>query len=228
MSAFEMGDGSSAATLSRLAPVPLSHPHRDPCRFLHLALAVKFWIDQPPDVHAARPPITPCCQRAAAPPGGPILLHGHGTRERSVSGRIDPHGPVAFHHFRARRYRCVPCGRTCTVLPVDVLPHKHFSALTIALAFAFYGLEGRSLREVYEALNPTTIRGRDARGWDSVRRWLAIASALFTDVRPSPADFSSRQVAARAAMTIASRMPAATAAVAAIPSLLALAVCHPP
>lgn len=106
----------------------------------------------------------------------------------------------------------------------------HFSALSIALAFAFYGLEERSLRAVYEALNPTKIRGRDARGWDSLRRWLAIASVLFTDVRPSPKDFSSRQVAARAALTIASRRPAATAAtaVAAIPSLLALAVRHPP
>lgn len=103
----------------------------------------------------------------------------------------------------------------------------HFSALSIALAFAFYGIEERSLRDVYEALNPTTIRGRDARGWDSVRRWLAIATVLFTDVRPSPTDFSSRQVAARAAMTIASRRPATTA-VASIPSLLALAVCHPP
>jgi len=145
-----------------------------------------------------------------------------------VSGRIDPHGLVAFHHFRARRFRCVPCGRTCTVLPADVLPHKHFSALSIALAFAFYGLEGRSLREVYDALNPTALRGANAQGWDSVRRWLAVASALFTDVRPSPADFTSRQVAARAAMTIASRVPAAAATIAAIPSLLALAVCRPP
>lgn len=147
-----------------------------------------------------------------------------------MSGRIDPDGPSAFHPFRARRYRCVPCGKTCTVLPVDVLPRMHFSALSIALAFAFYGLEERSLRAVYAALNPTRIRGRDARGWDSLRRWLAIASALFTDVRPSPKDFSSRQVAARAALTIASRRPAATAAtaVASIPSLLALAVRHPP
>lgn len=208
----------------------LLHPHRDPCRFLHLALAVKFWIERPPDVRTARPAVTPCCRRAAAPPGGPVLLHGHGTRERSVSGRIDPDGPSAFHPFRARRYRCVPCGKTCTVLPVDVLPRMHFSALSIALAFAFYGLEERSLRAVYEALNPTRIRGRDARGWDSLRRWLAIASVLFTDVRPSPKDFSSRQVAARAALTIASRRPAATAAtaVASIPSLLALAVRHPP
>ena len=109
-----------------------------------------------------------------------------------------------------------------------MLPHKHFSALSIALAFAFYGVDGHSLREVYDALNPATVRGRNARGWDSVLRWIAIASALFTDVRPSPTDFTSREIAARAAMTIASRMPAAAAIVAAVPSLLALAVCHPP
>ena len=97
--------------------------------------------------------------------------------------------------------------------------------VTVALALAFYGALERSLRAVYEALNPTKIRGHGARGWDSVLRWVAIASALFADVRPSPADFTSRQVAARAAMTLAARVPDEARS---IPSRVAAAARHPP
>jgi hypothetical protein len=124
-----------------------------------------------------------------------------------------------------RRYRCTACGATCTVVPADVLPRKHFGAVTIALAMAFYGALRRSLRELYERLNPTRIRGHDARGWDSVLRWIALASTLFPEVRAAPPEWSSRQIAERAAMTLASRVADQSRS---IPSRVAHAVCHPP
>src|SRR5437764_1335332 len=106
-----------------------------------------------PSVHDARPPITPCCGVASMPPGAPLVLHGHGLRARTVRGVLAPDEDPDFHELRVRRYLCTACGATCTVVPVDVLPRKHFGALTVALALAFYGAMERSLREVYEALN---------------------------------------------------------------------------
>ena len=44
-----------------------------------------------------------------------------------------------------------------------MVPCKHFSAVTTALALALYGALQRSLREVYAALNPTKIRGDSTR-----------------------------------------------------------------
>ena len=153
------------------------------------------------------------------------MLHGHGTRARTVRGVLAHDETPAFHEVRVRRYRCTACGATCTVVPVDVLPRKHFGALSVALAMALYGALERSLREVYDALNPTRIRGHNARGWDSVLRWISLASTLFPEVRPSPAGFTSRQSAERAAMTLAARVLDESLP---ITARVAHAVCHPP
>ena len=133
--------------------------------------------------------------------------------------------PPTFHEFLARRYRCTACNATLSVVPADVLPRKHFGAVTIALAFALYGVLRQSLDAVYRELNPTRVRGYGARGWDSVLRWLSIASTLFPDVRPSPPEWSSRRVAERAAMTLAALIPDESCP---IPSRVARAVGHPP
>jgi hypothetical protein len=199
--------------------------HRDPPRVVRFALAVKDWIANLPNVHDARPPITPCCHVASAPPGGHLVLHGHGLRPRTVRGVLTPDEAPTFHELLARRYRCTACGATSSVVPVDVLPRKHFGAVTIALAFALYGALRQSLDTVYRALNPTRVRGYGARGWDSVLRWLSVASTLFPDVRPSPSEWSSHRVAERAAMTLAALIPDESLP---IPVRVARAVCHPP
>ena len=110
-------------------------------------------------------------------------------------------------------------------MPVDVLPRKHFGALTIAIAMALYGKLREALARVYERLNPTRIRGHNARGWDSVLRWIALVSTLFPDVRPSPPGFTSRQSAERAAMTLAARVLDESLP---ITARVARAVCRPP
>jgi hypothetical protein len=56
-----------------------------------------------------------------------------------VIGVLAPDEPPTFHELLARRYRCTACDATSTVVPADVLPRKHFGALTIALAFAAIG-----------------------------------------------------------------------------------------
>jgi len=178
-----------------------------------------------PTVDDARPPITPCCGVASAPPGKPLVLHGHGTRARMVLGCLAPETTPGFHGFRVRRYLCVLCGVTCTVAPLDVLPRKHFGAITIALALAMYGVLRETLAEIYDALNPSKTRGYAARGWRSVLRWTAIASAMFPCVRPSPPEWPPHLVAERAAQTLAAgvhdeSMP--------ITFRVAHGACHPP
>lgn len=106
-----------------------------------------------------------------------------------------------------------------------MLLRKHFGALTIALAMALGGKLGEDRARVYAALNPTRIRGHNARGWDSVLRRISLVSTLFPEVRPSPPDFTSRQSAERAAMTLASRVLDESLP---ITERVAHTVCHPP
>ena len=125
----------------------------------------------------------------------------------------------------AEGLRCTACNATSTVVPADVLPRKHFGAVTIALAFALYGVLRQSLDTIYRALNPTRVRGYGARHWDSVLRWLSVASTLFPYVRPSPSEWSARRVAERAAMTLAALVADESLP---IPVRVVRAVCHPP
>jgi len=229
VSAFEMGDGSGAPPPSRLAPAyPLESLRRGTCPLLRLTIPVNFWIDHPPDVHTARPAVTPGCGRAAAPPGGPLLLHGHGTRERVVRGVLAHDRSPAFHEVLLRRYRSTCCGVTCTVAPADVLPYKRFGAVSIALVLAYYGVLREALARVRERLNPIPQRGFDDEGWRAARRWIATVTALFADVRPAPDDWTLRQVAERAAMTIVSRIPGAVVTDGTLPALLVTAACRSP
>lgn len=142
-----------------------------------------------------------------------------------MRGVLAPEETPQFHTIRVRRYRCAHCHATCTVVPLDVRSRKHFGAVTIALALALYGALQRSLRTVYATLNPTKIRGDSARGWDSVLRWIAHVTELFPEVRESPSEWSSRQIAERAASTLAAKVRDESLP---IPSRVARAVCHGP
>jgi hypothetical protein len=147
---------------------------------------------------------------------------------RTVSGRITPEGPTAYHTFVQRRFRCTRCRKTFTVRPIDVLPYKHFSALTIALSLGDYGVCRNTQHEICARYNPAKTRGANARGWRTLCRWIAIVSSLFTDVRPAPDAFTPRQIAERAAMTLASRGTSDALTPDTLSSWLAWAVRHPP
>jgi len=80
----------------------------------------------------------------------------------------------------------------------------------MALAFALYGVEGLSPAAVRGRVSPLRIVGTTAAaGWASLRRWsLAVrAGRLFPVVRALPAGATLRQVAARAATTLAACAP---------------------
>ncbi|MFB6376021.1 MAG: hypothetical protein ABEN55_23540 [Bradymonadaceae bacterium] len=80
-----------------------------------------------------------------------MRLHGHGSRSRSLFGLVRMPDSLAAERLaaqtveiRIRRYRCVECGRTMTVVPGEVRPLAEIllSTVVVALGLWAYHLEG--------------------------------------------------------------------------------------
>jgi hypothetical protein len=96
------------------------------------------------------------------------------------------------------------------VVPRAMLPRRWYSGSAIALALALYGIEHAAPAAVRRQVSPFKVVGyRAATGWVTLGRWAdAVRDGdLFSQVRPSPAGFTQRQVAERAATTLGSRAP---------------------
>ena len=114
--------------------------------------------------------------------------------------------------FLVRRYQCQPCGAVVVVVPRGLVWRRLYSAGGIALALALWGVAGLSPAEVRGHVSPLRIVGATAAaGWASLRRWARAVRAgrLFPVVRALPTDATLRQVAARAATTLAAYAPGA-------------------
>lgn len=94
-----------------------------------------------------------------------------------------------------------------TVVPGAVLAKMLYAATAIGLALALYGIGGVSAREVREAVSAWPVVGASSTGWKTLRRWIARAATLWTCVRESPASFTTRQRAERAAATLLAHAP---------------------
>jgi hypothetical protein len=91
-----------------------------------------------------------------------------------------------------------------------VVRRRLYSAGAIALALAHYGVAGMAPAEVRRRVSPLRIVGPTAAaGWASLGRWARAVRArrLFPAVRALPAETTLRQVAARAATTLAAYAP---------------------
>jgi hypothetical protein len=109
-----------------------------------------------------------------------------------------------------RRYLCRGCGAVVIVGPREVTARRHYSASAIGWALALFGVARLAAREVRRRVSPWAVVGAAAAaGWQTLRRWARAVRdrALFPRVRASPASFSLRQVAARAATTLAACAP---------------------
>ena len=105
-----------------------------------------------------------------------------------------------------RRYRCRSCFAVITVGPLGLMRGWIFSAPAIAWALALYGLASVSATEVRRRVSPWSIVGAtSAATWASLGRWIRAVRAgrLFAAVRQCPSTWRPRQVAARAAATLA-------------------------
>jgi len=87
---------------------------------------------------------------------------------------------------------------------------RQYSAAAIALAFALYGALGASLAETRRRVGAWRIVGATASvSWAQLARWddAVVHGRLFACIRGSPASWTLRQRAARAAMTLAAYAP---------------------
>lgn len=109
-----------------------------------------------------------------------------------------------------RRYQCQMCRAVILVVPRTTLPRRWYSASAIALALALFGVAAATPAEVRRKLSPFRQIGYAATTkWRTLLRWADAVRArgLFPEARASPDSFSRRQIAERAAMTLASRAP---------------------
>ncbi|HTP25568.1 MAG TPA: hypothetical protein VMK12_07905 [Anaeromyxobacteraceae bacterium] len=179
-------------------------------RIIHFGIDVKSWVARVPTVDEARPGQCPVCGSASRPAGGGIVLHGHGLRVRDQWGPPDATAPPVVIEVVGRRYECQECGAVLLVVPGGILRRRLYSAAAIALALAVWSLEEKAPAEVRARVSPWRLVGATAaEGWASLRRWAKAVRGgrLFPVVRALPGEVRLRQVAARAATTLAALVP---------------------
>ena len=134
------------------------------------------------------------------------MIQGHGLRERQLRGPSAPELHPEQRVLRIRRYRCTACTAIITVVPRDILTRRLYSGPAIAWALALFGVLRLSTVAIRQRVSPFGVVGATAfTRWKTLLRWVtAVATGrLFTCVRPPPQDWSARQVAERAAATLA-------------------------
>jgi transposase len=179
---------------------------RSEIRIVYAERDVKLWRAQLPTVDEVRPGRCPACEAPSRPAGGNLGLHGHGLRERDQWGPTELGTAAAVIGILARRYRCQSCDAVIVVLPRGVVRRRLYSGGTIAIALALWAVAGLAPAAVRVRVSPHRIIGPTAvAGWASLRRWSRAVRAgrLFAAVRASPETATLRQVAARAATTLA-------------------------
>jgi hypothetical protein len=181
------------------------------------AIDVKSWLERPPSVDEVRPGQCPKCAAASRPVGRGLQIWGHGLRDRQQRGPLEPLGDPVEITIRVRRYVCRLCTAVLVVVPLGVIAGRLFCAAAIGLAVALFGVAKLPMGEVRRRVSPWQHVGTSAEGsWLSLRRWVhAIRERrLFVSVRPAPSRFTAREIAARAAQTLAALAPPSLAAVA--------------
>lgn len=129
-------------------------------------------------------------------------------RQRQVRGPRAPGQSATTVMIAARRYQCRGCGAIITVLPRGLVARRHYAAAAIGLALLLVGVLGKRLLEVRRrvcAWQSTFEAGE----WAAPRRWLRAIEqgSLFAAIRASPPEWTMRQRAERAAMTLVAMAP---------------------
>ena len=173
-------------------------------------MGVKDWQAEMPSVSAVRPAQCLGCGAASRPVGEVLAVHGDGTRERQVRGPGTAEGPPTMTSVRARRYECQCCGACMLVVPRETLPRRLYTACAIGMALAMWALLGATEAAVRTRISPLAIVGAAAgASWVTLRRWATDAACgrLFATSRASPASFTLRDHAARAATALRAVAP---------------------
>ena len=172
---------------------------------VYSAIDVKKWAEEVPTAAQVRPACCSRCGAASRPPGGVVVLVGHGLRERQVRGPAAPRGRPETRAIVVRRYRCERCGGLTTVLPRGLTARRHYSASAIGLALCLHGMQGLSIGETRQRVCTWPV-GFETERWSTLISWLAAVAEgrLFRCIRPSLPQASQRRQAERAAATLCS------------------------
>ena len=179
---------------------------------LHSALDVKSWLARLPSADEVRPGRCPSCGVASRCPGAALMVWGHGLRERTVEGPLDPGEPPVAVVILGRRYVCQACEAVLVVVPRGVLAWRQYTAGAIASALALFGLDRLPRAEVRRRTSASQIpkTATDPGHWKALRRWgeAAARGALFTGVMPIATEPGNmpRQIAAKVAMALVARV----------------------
>jgi hypothetical protein len=109
-----------------------------------------------------------------------------------------------------RRYQCRTCKTVVTVGPRTAVRKRLFTAAAIGLGLALWAVRKMPEVMVRQRVSPWRCMGyAAARGWRTLKRWAQAIDEgrLFPTVRPAPEGWSWRQVAERAATTLAALAP---------------------
>ena len=171
---------------------------------------VKIWVTDFPSAAAVRPPHCSCCGAASCPHGQPLVLRGHGVRQRQVRGPLEASGKPKVLVIAVRRYCCIRCGGITTVFPRGLARRQYYSASAIGLSLLLLGHERQPVRQIRERVSPWPLSFESPQRWTSLNRWLNAIEAgrLFGQVRPSAPGCPARLRAERAASTLLALAPA--------------------
>ncbi len=200
---------------------------RSESNIVRSTIDVKTWLERPPSVDEVRPGQCPQCAAASRPVGRALQIWGHGLRDRQQRGPLEPLGAPVEITIRVRRYVCRVCTAVIVVVPLGVIAGRLFGAAAIGLALVLFGVAELPMAAVRQRISPWRHVGASAQGsWLGLRRWVHAIRArqLFGNIRPAPPRFTAREIAARAAQTLAALAPPSLAAAAVEPRVFAGAV----
>ena len=116
-----------------------------------------------PSTEYLRPSHCPSC-KVAAGERGKLKIVGHGLYRRQVLGLDDAPERCVIH---IRRFICLMCKRTASVLPDELHPRRWYSAAAILSALVLHLLQGQSAAAVHAMITGVQSSGR----WKSLERW---------------------------------------------------------
>lgn len=134
--------------------------------FVHPRLGVKECLEVVPDIGLVCPPHCPGCGAGSRPSGARVVLVGHGVRRRRLVWKTGRGNEMRQDRIFVRRFLCVLCGVTITVLPRTVAPRRHYAFDVIVWCLAVWGL-GEATAYELRAL----FCDEPHLDWPQLRRW---------------------------------------------------------
>lgn len=116
-----------------------------------------------PLVAETRPAACPRCATPAGVPGA-LKLIGHGMYQRQVCGLAEASRGLVIH---VRRYLCLGCRRTTSVLPDELHPRRWYAAVAILSALTLSLFRGKPVNDIRRQLGGQS----ETRRWRTLERW---------------------------------------------------------